>query len=270
MSTQAKVNSKYQVGDKVFVIDWGKHYSSITRWNEESRKRENIFPWKTEVPNYCGINYHWSHEYEDNLTLEGTINKKEPKILVSKTPVYKDYKWEILEIIYHPEAGQYHYTEEQRTTNGWGDSKYTESPIYLLASTHTDKDWMKCYVQIEEEGLSFITPEQYADEKFNALREFHKGKYTIEDRDKLEVKGFPKELIKSVYDENDNVLFGSSYVKGKVYYNYIEGYFTKDGIPFIVSVGINYDGKGNSDLPDDALVMSYYELPKMFPNNKFS
>lgn len=81
----------------------------------------------------------------------------------------------------------------------------------------------------------------------------------------------PKTLLAaSVYDSNDNVLFGSHYVKGKVHYDYIDGEYTKDGIPFIVCVGISYDGKGNSDLPKDSIIMPFKDLPKMFPNNQFS
>lgn len=115
-----------------------------------------------------------------------------------------------------------------------------------------------------------LTPEQHADKEFNALKEAHKARYSVSDRKNGEVKGFPKEFIKSIYDTNDNVLFGSSYVKGKVHYDYMDGYYTKDGIPFIISVGIKYDGKGNSDLPEDAIKMPFSQLPHMFPNNIFS
>lgn len=71
-------------------------------------------------------------------------------------------------------------------------------------------------------------------------------------------------------DEEYWKYLGSHYVKGKVHYDYIDGEYTKDGIPFIVCVGISYDGKGNSDLPKDSIIMPFKDLPKMFPNNQFS
>jgi hypothetical protein len=106
--------------------------------------------------------------------------------------------------------------------------------------------------------------------ELTALKEQHKAKYKVTDRVRGEVPGFPAKLMKFVYDRNDSVLFGSNMVKGKVHYNYIDGEYTVDGIPFIVSVGIDYDGKGNADLPADALIMDFKDLPKMFPNNQFS
>ena len=41
------------------------------------------------------------------------------------------------------------------------------------------------------------------------------------------------------------------------------------GRPFIISVGISYDGKGNVDLPEDAVIKAFSELGEMFPDNKF-
>lgn len=45
-----------KIGDNVYVIDWGKHYSQITKW--VAGKKENIFPIKTEIPSYSGIDFH--------------------------------------------------------------------------------------------------------------------------------------------------------------------------------------------------------------------
>lgn len=259
-----------KIGDIVYVVDWGYHYDKFFNWVDN--KKIYFLNWKTDIPDYCGIDHHWDYKYTPKLTVKGEPFKDGSRTLVSKTPIYKNYKYEILEITTHPKAGEYTQTQEVRDhwkDKGGMDDKYTTNPIYLLASTHTKDDWNRCYIQIEESGLSLLTPEQHADKEFNALKEAHKGKYSVDDRKSGEVKGFPKEFIKSVYDTNDDVLFGSSYTKGKVHYDYMEGYFTKDGVPFIISVGIKYDGKGNSDLPEDAIKMPFNQLPSMFPNNTF-
>lgn len=82
-------------------------------------------------------------------------------------------------------------------------------------------------------------------------------------------KAIPDSILKIVYDSNDNVLFGSRYIKGKVKYHYLPQEYTVDGVPYIISTSINYDGKGNSDLPEDALIMQFKDLPSMFINNTF-
>lgn len=234
-----------QVGDKVFVVNWGKCYSTMYKW--ENGESKSMFGWETELPSYCGIDHHWEYEYEPNLTLKGTVNKREPRKLKSKYPIYKEYKYEIVEMKQHPSQ--------------------PEKTICLLASTHTDKDWMKCYTQVEISGLSFLTPEQFADDQFNALKEYHKGRYAVEGPHPF--SELPKEFIKRIYDVRDDVLFGCHVIKGKIYYEYIDGFFMKDGVPYILSSGILYDGVGNSDLPEGTLIMAFEDLPKMFPNNKF-
>ena len=256
----------YKVGDKVFVIDWGKQYSKFHEWINQEKVL--CFNWKTEIPQYAGPDHHWKYEYEPNLTLKGTINKREPTKLKSKTPVYKNYKYEILEITKHPKAGEFIYDNEEQREK-WGYDKISEEPIYLIASTHEEELWRKCFVQISGEGLSFLTPKQFADEQFNALKEYHKGKWTINMKQKAS-KDFPKELLGVVYDTNDNVLFGCHYVKGKVQYFYIPGEYTNNGNPFITHVSVAYDGKGNSDIPKDSIVMHFSELKNMFPDNTFS
>lgn len=80
----------------------------------------------------------------------------------------------------------------------------------------------------------------------------------------------PDNLMKVIYDKDDDVLFGSRYVKGKVMYKYLPAELMEDGIPFIVTVSVSYDGKGNSNLPPDADIRNYTDLPKVFTNNKFS
>lgn len=218
------------VGDKVYVVNWGKHYSQITRRNSETKEIENIFPIQTKLPPYCGISHHWKYVYEPNLTLKGTVNKREPKKLVEKIPVYKDYKWEVLEIFKHPETGK---------------SGYTEENLLLLASTHTDKNHMKCYIIIEEGGVSLLTPEQYKDANFKAFIQANLKKY-----DKTNFKDAPDEIISVYYDKDDNVLFGSCMVKGLVSYRYLESRFTKDEKPLYIGWEITY-GKSLEDVPEE-------------------
>lgn len=242
----------------VYVIDWGKHYSDIQKWNQDSGKRECIFPIKTELPDYCGIEYHWKYIYEPNLTLKGTVNKRKPKKLVEKIPTYKNYKWEVLEIFKHPKAGKLRYDLDQYTQqqlDHWKDySRYTEENLLLLASTHTDKDWWKCYIIIEESGVSELTPKQFTDEQFNALIEANLKKW---DRNTIIKKDVPKEIISVFYDSNDNVLFGSSMVKGLVSYNYIDSKFSSDGKPIYLDCSISYDGKGNSGVENTELIKDF-------------
>lgn len=254
---------KYKIGDRVFVVDWGKHYSEITKW--EDGKKVNILPFKTEIPQYSDISHHWNHIYEPNLTLKGTINKREPNKLVERIPVYKNYKYEVVEIIKHPKAGEYFYNEEQRER--WNiHTKYTENDILLLASTHIENNLLKCFIVIEEEGVSFLTSEQFADEKFNALKESHRGKWKVNMGTNY-YKGFPDSLKGIIYDTNDNVLFGSNVVKGKVMYFYIPGEYMETGRPYYYCTSISYDGKGNSDLPEGAVLMPHKNLKNMFVDN---
>lgn len=247
------------IGDKVYVVNWNKHYSKLTKWIDG--KEVNLFPIKTELPRYCGIDHHWEYKYEPNLTLKGTVNKREPKKLVSKTPVYKNYKWEILQIFKHPKAGEWFYPERDDKED-YG--KYTEDNLLLLASTHTDKDWMKCYIVIEESGVSNLTPQQFADQEFNAFIQANLNKWN---RNTLVKKDIPKEIISVFYDQNDNVLFGSSRVKGLVSYEYLEGKFSTDGKCIYLGATILYDGQGNQKCPNPKLIKSFNFIKSYIENN---
>jgi len=223
-----------KVGDYVYVIDWGKHYSKLTRWVDG--KRENIFPVKVEIPQYSGIDFHWECIYEPNLTLKGTVNKREPTKLVSRKPIYKNYKWKIVEQFVHP--------------------TYTDRNLLLLVAFNSKKG--DCYTVIEEAGVSELTPEQYADNQFNAVITANLGKW---DRKKLltmnDKKAIPAEILSVFYDKNDNVLFGSNYTKGLVTYNYLEGKFSTDGKPIYISCSVSYDGRGNDNCPNPELIKEF-------------
>lgn len=220
-----------QVGDKVYVIDWGKQYSSIFHFEDGEKKK--VFPFVTDIPDYSEIQFHWHYEYEPNLTLKGTVNKRDPRKLVSKTPIYKEFKYEILEILQHPEK---------------------DIKVCLIKSVQG------CYVTIAESGLSVMTPQEFEDKEFNALINYHLGRWTP---DTIDRKNTPKEIVNAVYDTNDNVLFGSNMVKGKVAYNYVEGRFSTDGKPIYLGCTISYDGTGNSDLPEGTVIMKFQDIQKM-------
>lgn len=227
------MKNKYNINDKVFVINWGCQYSKIC-------SSKPVFTWNTTIPDYSSIDFFWENKYEPNLTLKGTINKREPKKLVERLPIYKNFKYIIQEF-----------------------QQYEDRVIYLIKSDEG------CFVEIGEKGLSILSIEQYLLKEFNALKEFHKGKWGIEDRERAQ-KEFPKELLGIVYDKNDTVLFGSSYTKGRIEYHFIPAEYTKANIPIIISSSCCYDGKGNKDLPNDAILMYFNELPSVFKLNKFA
>ena len=220
------------ISSKVFVTNWGKEYSH----NETTKG------WfSTEIPQYSDKQFFWKIEYEELTKAGKPFKRKWDRPVKSRTPQWNNFKYEVVEIVSHPES---------------------QELICLLSSEEG------CWVIIGIDGVSYLTPEQYADAKFEALKEYHKGKWTVDMRSKAQ-KEFPESLIGIVYDKNDNVLFGSSYTKGKVQYNYIPSEYMNTGRPFIISVSVTYDGKGNSDLPDNSLFMDYCDLPKMFPDNEF-
>lgn len=228
----------YNIGDKVFVIDWDQQYSNVWKWI--NREKILIFNWKTEIPNYSGIDHHWHFEYEPNLTLKGTVNKRDPQKLKSKTPKYKDYKYEILE-----------------TTN----NPMTNEIIYLIASIKQQEIWAKCFVQISEEGLSLLNSEQFANQQFNGLIESNLGKWTIDT-----MKNAPQEIRKFLYDTNQRAQFGDSMTRATIRYPYLEGKFTVNGNNLCYGWEMSYDG--GCDLNDKEII-SWDELTKKFPENRF-
>ncbi len=215
-----------------YVINWMKVYSST--------HAAISLGFKTPIDSYSSIDFYYKYVYKDNITQKGTINKREPKVLVERIPIYKDFKYKIIEQVIHP------------TSN---------NTICMIKSDNG------CTVIINEEGISKLTPEQYELNRLEYLINEHKNKYTIDTKDLKTI--FPKELVKRLYDFNNNVLFGSNMVKGKVYYEYIDNIYTIDNIPIILNVGIHYDGIGNKDLPEDTKFVNYNELKLIFTNNLF-
>jgi len=94
------------------------------------------------------------------------------------------------------------------------------------------------------------------------LVEANLNKWKITD----DLRKFPKELLKKLYDKDQRVLFGSDYTKGIVIYYYIDEKYTVNGNHLYVSCSIRYNGKG-CDLTDKETI-EYKDLFKMFPENK--
>lgn len=246
------------IRDYVFVVDWGKQYTTLTKWNNKTQKREKVFPIKTEIPDYSGIDFHWECKYEPNLTLKGTINKREPRKLVERIPIYKNYKWEVLEIFKHPNAGKQFYTLKEYTQeqlDAWKDYNdcYTKENLLLIASVHSDNN-IRCYVVIEETGVSKLTPEQFEQHGKSIIKSLNLNKW---DRNNLTKQDIPKEIISCFYDEDDKVLLGSGFVKGLVCYNYLDAKYSVDNKPIYLGSTVTYDGIGNAGCPNPELIKDF-------------
>ena len=78
-------------------------------------------------------------------------------------------------------------------------------------------------------------------------------------------------IIKKCYDKDQQALFGSSTHRSSIYYTYIPAEFMEEGIPFIISSGVSYDGGKEQDkaVAEGAMLLTYKELPLVFRNNTF-
>lgn len=77
---------------------------------------------------------------------------------------------------------------------------------------------------------------------------------------------------KKCYDPDQRALFGSRTVKASVYYTYLPAEEMEDGIPFIISSGVSFDGgKEQEDaVKNGAMSIRFDDLKKVFINNKFN
>lgn len=230
---------KYKIGDKVFVSDWGKLYS--TKFNYDPKTP--IFNWNIVFPdNYINqIAYHIKREYTPKLTMKGEPYKDGSQVLVSEYYSYKDYEYEVLDRIIH-----------------------NDNIIYLLKSKE------ECIVQIGEKGLTFLSPEEQEKlEKISlsnhikALAKNNLAKWRITDN----LSNFPKELVKTLYDKDQTVLFGGSMSKGIVTYRYIDKMYTVNNVDIIINSSVFYNGEG-VDL-EGKESMHYKDLHKRFTENRF-
>ena len=88
------------------------------------------------------------------------------------------------------------------------------------------------------------------------------------DRKTINKKDVPKEIISVFYDADDNVLFGSRYIKGLVSYSYLEGKFSTDGKSIYLYSSIKYDGKGNSNCPNPELIKTFEYIKSYIEDGK--
>lgn len=229
-----------KINDKVFVSNWGKLYSDVFKWIEG--QRVPIWPWKTEIPIYSSPMHFHERKYKPKLTVQGKPYKDGSKELISDIPAYKDYEYTVLE----------------KTTRNDG------KVICLLSSEKG------CYVQIEEEGLTSMTPEEQIkvahlenSRRLQALAKDNLGKWSIKSDRKL----FPKELLKYLYDRNQTTQFGRGMTKAIIKYPYIAKEYTVNGNDLCLGWEQLYNGKGCDLSGKETIVWS--ELPKRFPENSF-
>ena len=228
----------FEVESKVYVKDWGKSYSDFHTWASGNKK--SIFDWKSEIP-YCSDTPHF-HErvYTPKLTAKGLPYKNGDTILLNDPRAFENYEYTILEKL-------------QR-----------DSRIICLISSKNG-----CFVQVNEEGLSSLTPKEQQlvahlenEKRLQAMANENLGKWSIKDN----LKKFPKELIKYLYDRNQNVQFGAGMSKGVVKYPYIHKDYTINSNDLCMGSECLYDGVG-CDLTDkDTIVWS--EMQARFPENR--
>lgn len=230
------------IGDKVFVSDWGKQYSTFYKWIKG--KRITVWEWKSHIPDYSDTSFHWKYIYEPNLTLKGTVNKREPKKLASKEAVFKSFEYTIEEVII----------------------KEDSTKIYLLSSSEG------CWIQIGEGGLSTLTVEEQEKVKhlekeryLQALAVQNLNKWDIETAN---INTFPKELLKYLYDTNQVTQFGAGTTLAIIKYPYISKEYTVKGNDICLGWEQSYNGVG-CDLSDKETI-SWHQMRQRFPEQNFN
>ena len=234
-------NLTMSIKDKVFVTDWGQRYSDIYRW--DGGVKSVIWNWKTHIPSYSEPDFYWQYFYEPNLTLKGTVNKKEPRKLISKFPKFKNFEYTIEEI-----------TQKSNT-----------ELIYLLSSQEG------CWIQIGEKGISTLSITEQekvkhleSEKRLQALAIQNLNKWSI----KSNLKEFPEELLKYLYDINQTTLLGSTLTQSVIRYPYIPKEYTINGIDICLGWEQDYNGKG-CDLFDKETI-SWNQMKQRFSEQTFN
>jgi hypothetical protein len=85
------------------------------------------------------------------------------------------------------------------------------------------------------------------------------------------IKNEIRTIVKQCYDDDTRVLVGSGWTRGSVSYNYVPAEYMEEGIPFIVSSSISYDGGKAYDraIESGAMHMHFKELSTVFTMNNF-
>lgn len=104
-------------------------------------------------------------------------------------------------------------------------------------------------------------------EELNELDLFHRNKYTSKDKEYLETE-FPKELLRVIYNKEDDLKFNNKIIKGKIEYHFVPGRYMQTGKPFYLHTEYIYDNEGNSTLPEDTIFVEFKDLPVIFPHNR--
>jgi hypothetical protein len=232
------METKYEIGDKVYLIDDMKIYTTGQDFVEG--KWVNLFDFQTPIPNFnCRPHNFMSRETRPKLTKQGKPYKNGEREVVSRKKVYFDWTYTVIEIAEHPDK---------------------KTPIYLIKP----KENTEALFQVMKGAISFQTREENENRKRLEFENTHLGKWEPDTNTR---KNFPEELKEKIYDKDQRVLFGSSWTKGIVYYVYAPGKYMKTGRDFILYSGIDYNGKG-CDLTGKRSAY-FHELAKLFPDNTF-
>jgi len=233
-----------KIGDKVFVTNWMKIYSTFRKWNNNINERVSVFPWKIKLPDYI-LQSNDTVVRTARLTLQGKPFKNGETVEISRVESHKDYEYTIIHHLVNVEN--------------------RSEVVYLLSSNHVKTHWNKVYVQISREGITHMTPQEQKQvahlqntARLQALAKDNIGKWEITSNFK---DNFPKELITVYYDSNQNVQFGAGMTKGIVTYEVIPKEYTVDNISIHVCTGVYYNGEG-CDLTDKKII-NWVELREM-------
>jgi len=251
-----------KVNDKVYVKNWGNVYSNFYKWVDG--ERISIFDWKTKIPNYSDVTFFHERKWTPKLTLKGEPYKNGDTVLVSDIPAYKNYEYTLIECHTHPKGGE---ISTDFRTKGNPSAKVYYYPKYVWLA----KSDNGCYIQITEEGLSTLTTEEQkkvanleSEKRLQALAKDNLGKWCMND----DLKLFPKELIKILYDKDQRTLFGSSMTKAIIKHRYIAKEYTINGNDLYMGWEQNFNGVGCDLIGKETI--DWNGLKRRFIESKFA
>ena len=230
---------KFKKNDKVYVVNWGRRFSTIYKNDGHTP----VWGWETKIPPYSDITFHWKREWTPKLTRKGAPYKDGSRVLVSEEPVYEDFLYKVEESTVRQMDGRV---------------------IYLLSSKEG------CWIQMGEDGLTTMTPEEQEKVKhlekkasIQALAKDNLGIWSIGNKN---LTDFPERLMKRLYDNDRRILFGNGYGKGTVWYDYIPGEYTIDGVPILLKSAISTDSEISLEGKE---TVNWSDLKSIFINQNF-